>query len=63
MICGVPGTELGSTMEVVEGQIQLSKSCLKYELPGMAGDRGWAWKRVSSLSLQIIQKRLEVHQA
>ena len=62
MICGVPGTELGSTMEVVEGQIQLSKSCLKYELPGMAGDRG-GLGRESSLSLQIIQKRLEVHQA
>lgn len=45
-------------MEVVGRRNQSSESCLKQELPGEVARGRWAWKRESSLSLNMIQKRL-----
>lgn len=60
MICGVPGTELGSMMELVGGPNPIQEDLLETRAARNGWGRGWVWKRVSSLSLQMIQKRLEV---
>lgn len=62
MICGVPGTELGSMMEMV-GRPNLAQSELPETKAVRNGGRGTVWKGVRSLSLQVTQKRLEAHQA